>query len=342
MKICLLTRFFDFRNAGLGRISTELLRRLRERGHEVVPVSVDKPGLKHYFWYTLWGIRRDIPKDCDVYHALTPMETLWLPKGKSIVSFNDLILMTNPELSPSNVGSNRIKLGLGVAYFTFHAYQAARCNKIVCISELTKDDVVRLLGVGSSRITVIRQGIPENLAPRPKPDDTFRIGYLGQLDKRKRVDLLIKAFQNSAIGGELVIAGTGPEEFRLKALAHGFDKRPDSRIKFETRIYSNDELADFYNSLDVLIFPTSVEGYGLPMVEAMGCKKPVVVLDDAIIPEKIKARCVVTDGLDSFLRYIHNMDFGHDSLEANYEFAKCHSWDKCVDEYEELYKEVTK
>ena len=45
---------------------------------------------------------------------------------------------------------------------------------------------------------------------------------------------------------------------------------------------------DFYNSLDLFVFPTSIEGYGMPIVEAMACGKPVITLEDAEIPSNLR------------------------------------------------------
>ncbi|WP_225370026.1 glycosyltransferase [Methanobrevibacter arboriphilus] len=53
---------------------------------------------------------------------------------------------------------------------------------------------------------------------------------------------------------------------------------------------SDEDMVDFYNSLDVFVFPTIMEGYGMPIVEAMACGKPVITLEDAYIPHDIKKK----------------------------------------------------
>ena len=65
------------------------------------------------------------------------------------------------------------------------------------------------LRVPDTNIRVINLGIDADLNPAPKQDNVFRIGTLNQLDKRKRLDLLIAAVHNSRTDVELQIAGGG-------------------------------------------------------------------------------------------------------------------------------------
>jgi len=177
-------------------------------------------------------------------------------------------------------------------------------------------------------------GISDNLKPSPKLDSVPRIGTLGQMDKRKRMDLLIKAFRDSKFDGELVIAGQGMDYPLLKALAGD-----DRRIKFLGMV-SNEKLPDFYNSLDLFIFPTWIEGYGLPPVEAMRCGKNVVVMSDAVIPKEVKSRCLVVDNLAEIINNKDVEALSKIKMDNNLGFANMHSWDSCVESYLELYKEI--
>jgi len=91
MKVCLVAKFFDLRGGGLGRFAMEMRKGLEQKGIDIVTVSApDKSyeSLRSYFYYTANTLRTGLPKDCDVYHALTPMEGMWIPKGKGIVTFH--------------------------------------------------------------------------------------------------------------------------------------------------------------------------------------------------------------------------------------------------------------
>lgn len=333
MKICILTRRFDLRSGGIGRVSTEIRDRLQQRGHDVVSVSTDKEDLVNYFKYTFWSIQSKIPKDCDIYHAITPMESLWIPKGRSVATILDIIPITHPEKHGARMGGSKIKYTIGKLCFAIGCRHAAKCEGVACISKHVQDEYSKYFG---RRARVIRLGIRDDLEPLAKEDKTFRIGYLGQVDRRKRVDVLVDAFKQSKLDAELWIAGEGSDKSRLQEIsAH------DSRIHFAGFI-PDDMISRFYNQIDVLVFPTSIEGYGLPPVESMACKKPVIVLRDAIIPDDVKSRCIITDNLYGILS---DQDMLKDiistvDLDSNYKFAKSHNWDECVDKYLHLYKEI--
>ncbi len=337
MKVCLLTRRFELDSGGIGRVSSEIADGLDKRGNTLRTISAGKADLVHYFKYAFYDNWCRMPKGYDVYHAITPMEAIWIPKDKGIATILDIIPITHPELHGARMGGNRVKYTIGRACFTIGCKQAAKCRYVVCISDHVKREFIEHFNVDENKVRVIRLGIRNDLEPKEKKDKTFRLGYLGQLDRRKRVDLLVTSFMRSKIDGELVLGGRGIDEVALKELAYG-----DSRIKFVGFVPDN-KLTNFYNSLDVFIFPTSIEGYGLPPVEAMACKKPVIVLEDAVMPLEVKKRCIIVESLEAVFGQSNCLDIldrvGID-LEDNYKWAKLHNWEKTVEEYTELYKKV--
>lgn len=258
-----------------------------------------------------------------------------MPKENSVVTFHDLILMTHPKIAVAGLGYHPLKLAIARLCFSMAAKVARKARVLACNSDATALNVAIHLGAERAKTRVVKLGIREDLEPKGRKwaSDRLRIGYLGQLDKRKRVELLINAFKLSRIDAELCVAGIGADRDRLVSLAGA-----DPRIKF-LGLVPDDELCDFYNSLDVFCFPTAVEGFGLPILEAMACQKAVVVLEDAVIPLETKERCFRTDNLVNFFRNLP--DFSFDGLEENYRFAKSHSWERCVDQYEQIYREIS-
>ena len=337
MRICLLSRRFTLESGGIGRVGISLRDGLRRLGHEVITVETTEEDLIHYFKYSFWSIKNKIPKGMDIYHAITPMESIYLPKHKSIATILDIIPITHPEKHGARMGGSKIKYTIGRTCFDIGVKKALKCAKVVCISDHVKDEVIANYNISRDKISTIRLGIRDDLKPLHIKDQTFRIGYLGQLDRRKRVDLLIKAFKESIINGELLIAGKGFNEAEFKEMANG-----DERIRFIGYI-ENGEIKKFYNNLDYLVFPTSIEGYGLPPVEAMACKVPTIVLSDAIIPHEVKSRCIVVDSLAETFRPIQSGSrIGTVDKNSNYEFAREHNWSNTVNEYVKLYEEILK
>jgi glycosyltransferase involved in cell wall biosynthesis len=333
MKIGLIARFFDLRNGGIGRFSMEMLNALNKRGYDVVPVSTNREGTSGHVIYSLMDLAFMLPRGCDIYHCLTPMEAIYSPKNISVVTFHDFIPWKHVnDVETHYVGGSMRKLKgwMSKSVFAFSTKIAAGCSLVACNSEQTRKEVIEFLHLDESKVSVVRFGISRNLKPGTKKDSKYRIGTLSYLDQRKRIGLLIKAFLEADVDGELVIGGTGVAYPRLKEMAKG-----DQRIKFLGFI-PEEQQTDFYNSLDLFVFPSKIEGYGLPIVEAFACGKPVVILRDAIIPDEIKSRCTVVDDLADFLK----IPKPNQRVEANYAFAKLHNWDTCVDEYINLYRRL--
>lgn len=333
MRIGLITRFFDLRNGGIGRFSIEMLEGLKKLGCEIIPVCTKRKSSIGHVIYATVDLAFRLPRDCDIYHCLTPLEAIYAPKNLSVVTYHDLIPWLHLKATNTHYAQGWLKSikNLGSKYyFKTVAEIASKCRYIACSSEYTRKELIEYLGVDESKVSVIRFGISRSLEPKPKTDNVFRIGTLSYLDPRKRIDLLIQAFLAANIDGELIIGGTGTDYSRLKRLA-----QQDKRIKFLGFI-SEERMADFFNALDLFVFPTKIEGYGLPIVEAFACNKPAVLLNDAIIPDEIKSRCTVVDNLTDFLR---NPKTDCDT-KANYAFARTHDWDACVEEYLKLYQHV--
>jgi len=335
IKLGLITRYFDLRNGGTGRFSMEMLHGLQNRGFDIVQVSTSRGGTLGHVIYSTFELAYKTPRGCDIYHCLTPMEAIHAPKKLSVVTFHDFIPWLHVNYTDTHYvqGAARdIRRLMSKYYFQFAVKIASRCSLIACNSEQTRREVIEYLGIDESRVSVIRFGINPFLKPGVKKDSVFRIGTLSYLDPRKRIDLLIEGFLQADLDGELVIAGAGTDLARLKKAS-----REDRRIRFAGFI-PEEGMADFFNSLDLFIFPSKIEGYGLPVVEAMACKKPVVVLSDAIMPEEVKANCTVVEHLGEFL----NDPKPTGNIEAGFEFAKQHDWNTCVEEYIKLYNLLLK
>lgn len=119
---------------------------------------------------------------------------------------------------------------------------------------------------------------PGDFSVKAESDDLAAQDYLftvSRLDGPKRLDLLVRAFLLTDVALELRIAGTGPMEAELKALA-----ADDPRIKFLGFVRDRDVAAQYQDALAVPFLPYD-EDYGLITVEAMSAGKPVITTSDA-------------------------------------------------------------
>lgn len=336
MKVCLIARFFDLRNGGIGRYSQELLKGLKDE-YKTSTVSTERTSRMGYFWFSAIQVPFRLPK-ADVYHAMSPVEAIHIYKKKnSVVTFHDLIPMLYLGRTKTHYAKGTIGRFITKRYFTFACKRAVKCGAIITNSELTKRQVVEHLNVDESKICVTSFGIDPSFRPKRKRDDVFRIGVLSYLDQRKRIDLLINTFremETQTDNVELVIGGKGDDMERLKSLAIG------TGTKF-VGFVPDEELCDFYNSLSLFVFPSILEGEGLPMIEAMACGKPVVTLEDTM-PDEVRNRTTITtpEGLVEVLLRMKEKDCR--GSRENTKWAQSHRWEKTVAETVGIYDGVMK
>ena len=166
--------------------------------------------------------------------------------------------------------------------------EAIKCERIILDKKDSLYPLKEYGEINEADISVIGPAISSNFYPKPKENDIYTIGTIARLIPRKRNEILIKSFLDADIeDSQLLIAGKGPELNNLKRIA-----KNDPRIKFLGFI-SDEEVNDFYNSLDVFVFPSIDEGYGMPIVEAMACEKPVITLEDGDIDADVKNKNAV-------------------------------------------------
>jgi glycosyltransferase involved in cell wall biosynthesis len=124
-----------------------------------------------------------------------------------------------------------------------------------------------------TRTLVIPHGL-ERRAPvaAPRRANGLRVGYLGRLDPKKNVDLLIRALP---AGATLRVAGDGPPTLRTD-LERTAESTPEVRVEW-LGFVRGDGKDSFLASVDVLALPSAFEGFGLAAAEALCAGVPVVV-----------------------------------------------------------------
>jgi glycosyltransferase involved in cell wall biosynthesis len=150
-------------------------------------------------------------------------------------------------------------------------------------------DYVRGFGVDERRIGIAPNAIDGTLFGRAAVDRSGRNGctflYAGRLDAEKGLDVLLRAF--AQVPGELVVAGSGRDEQRLRALA-------PERVRFLGPL-DRDELVRWYAAADAFVLPSRSEPWGMVLNEAAAAGLPLVATDEAGA-----ARDLVEDGVNGF------------------------------------------
>jgi glycosyltransferase involved in cell wall biosynthesis len=240
----------------------------------------------------LWRARPDL------LHSLAFVSPVVAP-CPSIVTVYDLSF----KLTPDKFRQRRAQR-LYLSAFTAHSCRRAR--RVIAISESTKEDVIRFWGIDRDRVDVAYPGLHPAFRPLPRPEvESFRarrslpdrfILYLGTLEPRKNLTTLIRAFSNlqsrsASLRGRssqisnlhLVLAGAkGWLYHDLFALVQELNLT--GKVFFPGFVPA-DELVLWYNAAAVFAYPSSYEGFGIPVAEALACGRPVVTSNVSSLPE---------------------------------------------------------
>ncbi|MBN1809380.1 MAG: glycosyltransferase family 4 protein [Planctomycetes bacterium] len=212
-------------------------------------------------WFALRGLAGELPVGYRVVHAASASS---VPVARVLASKLSL---------PLSVSVHRNAGGSDAA-----ALRSCRARAIVAVSEAVRVDLVNSVGVDRSVVTMIHDGIVPERYPSAIPDlrDKSRpvIGTLARLVPEKGLPVLLRAaviVQKDAPGVELVIAGQGPEEKRLGALAGDLGIR--DRVSFLFDYVPPESVIPVF---DVYVSAALEEGLGLGLIEAAACGKPVI------------------------------------------------------------------
>ena len=169
-------------------------------------------------------------------------------------------------------------------------------ERIVTVSEFSKRQLASALGIPSERIETVPNGVDEKFFPAPGSaalKARYGLGngpvalFLGGLKARKNLSFLLDVWRDAASvrpDATLVIAGDGPlgSALRRQAESLGLGRR----VVFTGRVPEVDKVAH-YNLADLFLFPSTLEGFGLAVGEAMSCGLPAIVSDEGALPELV-------------------------------------------------------
>lgn len=215
----------------------------------------------------------------DIYHGLShelPM-TDFAARTRTVVSMHDLLFLTHPHLYP----------WVDRALYTFkYKKSCMRADMVVAISQKTADDVHELFGVPWQRIRVVHQSCAPAFSLPLSADEKARLRrahslpedyvlFVGSLIPRKGAQTLIAALAElpPADRPGLVIVGKGPLETSLREQARALNL--GSRVFFPGQVPAED-LPGLYQLARVFAYPSVGEGFGIPILEALSSRVPVI------------------------------------------------------------------
>jgi glycosyltransferase involved in cell wall biosynthesis len=180
-----------------------------------------------------------------------------------------------------------------------YSLSAKRSTRVSTVSEYSKRDMVKFYGINPEKINVVPEGVDTRVF-RPIDDeeklsawrkkvfvvDSPFIVYVGKPTERRNLSALIRAFaelKKENFPHKLLIVGAslpGTSPFRSV-----IEELNLQREVFILDYVTHEEMFLVYNAANLFVYPSSYEGFGMPVLEAMACGAPVIALDNTAFPE---------------------------------------------------------
>ncbi len=209
-------------------------------------------------------------------------EGIFFPHVPQIVTVHDLIPLKYPELSPK------------WKYYYLYAlpFLLKQSQRVICVSEYTKQDIVSNYQLHPESIAVVYNGYDRELFfPQPNKEilqkynlDKYLL-YVGDMRFYKNLSRTLEAFDRLPLKDyQFAIAGKKDDFFYPEIERQTAQLSARDRILFLDYVPTED-LPGLYSMAQSLVFASLYEGFGLPILEAMACGCPVITARTTSIPE---------------------------------------------------------
>jgi glycosyltransferase involved in cell wall biosynthesis len=303
--------------------------------------------------------RLNMPETPDLFHATQPIP-LCVSHCPNIFTVHDLVPLRLPS---ATLDDKKYFLDL-------IRHIGKRADHIVTVSEASRADIIKLIGIPEWRVTntyqsvhippALLQSTPDELAAELEHFFQLEPGgyflFVGAIEPKKNVSRLIDAYASSGSRRPLIIVGTpawqydkdlekiANEQFVTYTLVDGIitQRRRVRRLAY----LPLPRLIALMRGARGVLFPSLYEGFGLPVLEAMVAGAPVLTSNVSSLPEIAGDAALLVDpnDVDSIAGAIRQLDNDDDLCRAlvvrGRERAKMFSPERYQERLEKLYRRV--
>ena len=265
-----------------------------------------------------------------------------------VVTVHDLSVFKYPETHPiQRIKEFELKFGRTVA----------TAAHLITDSEAIRSEVIDFLGWPADRITAVPLGVSSQFTPRPAEDLSACMGKYGltpngyalcvsTLEPRKKIKNLLGAYLSISSDLRsrfpLVLAGGAGW------LNDGLHEKLESCVRQGwlrwLGFVPEADLPLLYSGARLFVYPSSYEGFGLPVLEAMASGAPVVTSNRSALPELTRGAALLADpdNIDELAELITKGHFDEGwrsfALTEGLSIAHLHSWERCVEQTIRVYE----
>jgi glycosyltransferase involved in cell wall biosynthesis len=353
-----------YKGSGIGRYYESLLKELSKRNFEIytcVPKILQKDFLKDfekenikpifvdYMKFSIKGfisqskILKSLEDKVDLFFFCHVNLPLYVPK-KTIVTIHDII--------PLKEEHNRNIFKRFIFYF-FLRRALKKSEKIITVSRTTANEIKKMFPKYEKEFNVIYRFVDDKFlnTKNIKKNNIINKPYIlfvGNRKRHKNIGLLLKAFYliKEKLPHYLVIAGSKDENV-------DYVDKMIKELKLENRVIQlikpdDEEIVNLYYFADLFVFPSFIEGFGLPAIEAISLGCPVLLSNIEVFNELFGDSAIYFDPYDEqdlankIVHLLTDKEAKNSLLDKQRERIKIFDKEKIIDEHIKLFKEVVK
>lgn len=232
-------------------------------------------------------------------------------------------------------------------------------DHLIAVSEHTKKDAIKVLGIPEEKITVIHEAadskyhLIDDKTALKEVREKYNIGndpfilHVGTLEPRKNLPFLVRAFAAAKKDiGTTKLVITGKKGWYYEGLFELVDQLKLQEEVIFTGYVEDDDIPALYNAASLFAFPSQYEGFGLPPLEAMACGTPVISSNTSSMPEVVGEAGILLSPKDekpwaaAIVEVLNDKKRWQDLRDRGLLQAKQFSWEKCARETIAVYEKV--
>jgi len=285
--------------------------------------------------------------DFDLYH-----EPNFIPVPSSlptVATIHDLSVLLHPEWHPAE----RLKW-----YEENFSLILDQATHLITVSEFTREQVIRLMGVSHDRVTSVANGPRPEFRPltreivaevlRKKGLPSQYLLYVGTIEPRKNILRLMEAYisLSTELRREWPLVLVGNWGWHVEAVRAFYEEVAVHQGVRHLGYLADEDLPAIFNGARALVYPSLYEGFGLPPLEMMAC-------GGAVLASRIPPHIEVTGGAahlvapedtegwrDAMAKVILDDDWHQELCAEGAARAKLFSWARAARETAQVYRSV--
>ena len=322
----------------------ELTGDVPEKGNfKIVRIRIPNRLLNVFWAFTQFPRVERFTGNIDVFHSpnfqMAPSR-----KSASVLTIHDLIFLLHPEMAiPSSLRHYKPRI----------KHYLKRSNIVVADSKATAADIIDYLHFPGELVEVVYPGAItmkkasraqiNELKGRHSLEENY-ILFVSCLEPRKNLARLFQAFDRSGLWSDFQLVLAGPKGWHFEKLQDIWNSlRCKNRIRWLNYV-PDDDLSILYSGASFFVYPSIMEGFGLPILEAMSVECPVMTSNVSSMPEVAGDAALYIDPhdidsiADGLRRLAGDSELRAKLSESGLSRTKMFTWEKMADNMIKVYK----